>query len=382
MNGNGFRELVLIGGGHAHVQVLEAFAKEPPPDCRMTVVVDTPVAMYSGMVPGFVAGDYRQEELEIDVRPLAALAGANVVVAAATMIDADERRIELIDHDPVSYDLASVNIGSTVLGLDLPGVREHALPTRPIGRFVQRVGELLEHEQDHQRSDPFRVVVVGAGAGGVEVALTVQHRLRQDTNAPLQITLLDAGPRVLSGYRGSLVRRVERLCVARDIAIRCNQRVAAVEGDAIVLTSGERVGCDLPIWVTGPASHPLFGASGLSTDQRGFGRVRSTLQLEDHDELLAVGDCASLIEFPGTPKAGVYAVREGPYVTQNLRALLAGEPLQAYRPQGDFLTLLNAGGGLALGTKWGISFQGRWVMRWKDRIDRAFMRRFQVSEDV
>ena len=132
------REVVLVGGGHAHVQVLREFAERPLPDSRLTVVVDTPVAVYSGMVPGYVAGQYRPRELEIDVRPLARLAGAGFIVARAVSVDAEQRRIVLEDQEPLPYYLASFNIGSTVLGLDLPGVRDYSLPTRPIGVFVQR----------------------------------------------------------------------------------------------------------------------------------------------------------------------------------------------------------------------------------------------------
>ncbi|MDX1385561.1 MAG: bifunctional NADH dehydrogenase FAD-containing subunit/selenide, water dikinase SelD, partial [Thermoanaerobaculia bacterium] len=115
------RDLVLVGGGHTHVQVLKQFAMEPPPRTRLTVVLDTPVAVYSGMVPGFVAGQYRAEELEIDVVPLARRAGARVVLAAARRVDPAARRIEVEGRPSVAYDLASFDIGSAVAGLDVPG---------------------------------------------------------------------------------------------------------------------------------------------------------------------------------------------------------------------------------------------------------------------
>jgi selenide,water dikinase len=92
-----------------------------------------------------------------------------------------------------------------------------------------------------------------------------------------------------------------------------------------------------------------------------------------------VGDCGTFIDFPETPKAGVYAVRQGPFVTHNLVAWLDGLPLRRDRPQGDFLTLMNLGDGSAVGGKWGWSFQGKWVMKWKDRIDREFMGRFLTT---
>lgn len=374
----GRRELVLVGGGHTHVQVLRSFAMEPPPRTRLTVILDTPVAVYSGMVPGFVAGQYRAEELEIDVVPLARRARARVVLSAAVGIDAERGRIEVEGRPPIPYDLASCDIGSTVAALDLPGIRRHALPTRPIGRFVQRVRELDELAAD-RRTSPLRVVVVGGGAGGVELAFALRHRLMK-RGAAVDTLIAERGPRLLSGYPEGLARRVEKRAVADGIEIRTGVEVAAAEPGEVLLTGGERLACDALIWVTGAVSHSLLGDSGLPTDDRGFVRTRSTLQVEGHDDLFAVGDCATLTEHPRTPKAGVYAVRQGPYLIENLAAHLAGTGLRSYHPQGDFLTLLNLADGSALGSKWGLSFGGSWVMTLKDRIDRRFMRRFQVLD--
>ena len=372
------RDLVLVGGGHAHVQVLRRLAMEPPPDTRTTLVVDTPIAVYSGMVPGFVAGHYRTAELEIDVLPLARRAGARVVVAAATGIDAAARRLLVEGRPPLGYDRLCFDIGSTVAGQDLPGVRRHAVPTRPIGRFVQRLDAIVDRARQRP-GERLEVVVVGAGAGGVELAFCLESRLRRAGAEPA-ITLLDGGDRILRGYSDGLVRRVEARAAARGVRILTGSRVAAVDDDAVRLEDGEDLPSTVTVWVTGAVSHPLFRDSGLPVDGRGFVRVRSTLQVEGHDELFAVGDCATLSDHPETPKAGVYAVRQGPYVTDNLVAALSGGRLRRYRPQGDFLTLLNLGDGAALGAKWGISFGGAWVMRLKDRIDRKFMRRFQVLE--
>lgn len=373
------RDLVLVGGGHAHVQVLRSLAEMPLPVTRVTVVVDVPVAVYSGMVPGFVAGQYEKRELEIDVVPLARRAGARVILSPWIGLDASARRLTIEGRPSIPYDLASFDIGSTVAGQDLPGVREHALPTRPIGRFVERVGRWVERALAEHRE--LAVVVVGGGAGGVELAFTLEARVRGAGGAA-RVTLVEAGDAVLRGSPEGLRRRVEKAAAKRGIELRTGGRVAAVEADAVVLEGGERLPCDLPVWVVGAAAHPWPRAAGLPVDERGFIRVGSTLQVDGHPELFAVGDCASLVEHPRTPKAGVYAVRQGPVLTRNLRALASGEPLSPYTPQGDFLALLNLGDGTALGAKWGLSFGGRWVMRLKDRIDRRFMVRFQVlAED-
>lgn len=370
------QNITLVGGGHTHVQVLRDFAADSPTDMVLTMVVDTPIAVYSGMVPGFVAGQYRARELEIDVAALARQAGAHVIIARAVAIDTGRRVIDVAGQPPVSYDLASFDIGAAVAGGDLPGVREHALPTRPIGEFVRRVDEILKRARAQTSPETFRVVVVGGGAGGVELAFTIEQRLKHETEKQARVVLLEGGPRILAGYASSLARRVTRRGESRGIAIRCDEQVVAVHGDAVELTDGMSVPFDALLWATGARSQPLFRDSGVATDDRGFARIRSTLQLEEHDNLFAVGDCATLVDHADTPKAGVYAVRQGPVLTANLRATLQGARLRSYEPQRHFLTLLNLGDGAAVGTKWGLSFEGRWVMKLKDRIDRRFVGRF------
>lgn len=367
-----------MGGGHAHVQVLARLAMEPAP-ARVTVVVDTPIAIYSGMTPGLVAGHYRASELEIDVVPLARLARARMVIAAATGVDPEAKRIELEGRPPLGYDLASFDIGSTVAGGGLPGVREHAVPTRPISTLVRRIGEVVEAAREHRTESPFRVVIVGAGAGGVELAFTVEQRLRDETGRSPEVHLVHASQRPLESYPRRLGDRIEARARERGISLE-RATVEAVEAGSILLANGGSRAFDALLWVTGAVAHPVFESSGLGLDDRGFVLIRPTLQVLGHDDLFAVGDCATLIERP-TPKAGVYAVRQGPYLTDNLRAQLDRRPLRAYRPQRDFLTLLNLGDGTAIGVKRGMVFEGRWVMRLKDRIDRAFMRKYQVLDE-
>ncbi len=356
----------------------------PWPEARVTVVLDVPVAVYSGMVPGFVAGQYRASELEIDVTPLAALAGAEVVLAPATGVDPERRRILFGKRAPLAYDFASFDVGSTVAGQDLPGIREHAVATRPISRLVREIGSLSEGFLA-ARKDPFEVVVAGGGAGGVELAFTIRERLLGDAGSrdlPLQVTLLQAPPGILPGFPASLAVRVRREAAARGIRIRTGATVRRATGSGVEMESGETLPADALVWAVGAGSRGLFDDSGLPLDPRGFVLTRSTLQTKGDDRIFAVGDCATLEDWPDTPKAGVYAVRQGPVVADNLRRIVAGKPLRRFRPQRDFLTLLNLGDGRALGAKWGFSFGGVPVMRLKDRIDRKFMRKFQVLDEA
>jgi selenide,water dikinase len=370
-------DLVLVGGGHAHIQVLTRWAMGPVPGARLTLVVDRPIAVYSGMVPGFVAGQYLREALEIDVRPLALRAGARCIVTPATGLDTAARRLALEGRPPIAYDTVSFDVGSTVAGLGLRGVREHAIPTRPIGKFVRRVDEVLVAVRDR---DGARLVVVGAGAGGAEVAFALAARLRGERAGRGEVLLLEAGPRVLPGYAASAAARVQRAAAARGIEIRTDVRVTRVEAGAVHLEGGERLSADAVVWVAGATALPLFDGSGLETDEAGFIRIRPTLQCVGHDDVFAVGDCAAWTAGPGLAKAGVYAVRQGPVLAHNLLARIRGTRLRAYRPQRDFLSLLNLGDGGAIGTKWGASVEGRAVFALKDWIDRRFVRRFQVLD--
>ncbi|HJV59083.1 MAG TPA: selenide, water dikinase SelD [Methylomirabilota bacterium] len=368
-------DVVLVGGGHAHIQVLKRWAMAPVPGARLTLVVDRPIAVYSGMVPGFVAGQYSREDLEIDVRPLALRAGARCIVAAATGVDPDARRLLLAERPPITYDTVSFDVGSTVAGLEIPGVREHAIPTRPIGEFVRRVDEVLAAARGWEG---FRVVVVGAGAGGVEVAFALAARLGSGLGRRVGVLLLESGPRVLPGYAASAARRVETAAAARAVTIRCDATVARVEAHAVHLADGERIAADATVWVAGAAALPLFASSAIETDARGFARIRPTLQCRDRDDVFAVGDCAAWTDGPALAKAGVYAVRQGPVLARNLMARARGGRLSAYRPQRDFLSLLNLGDGRAIGTKWGVAVEGTSLFSLKDWIDRRFVRRFQV----
>jgi len=370
------RDLLLIGGGHAHVQVLEDLAARPIPGLRLRLLVDRPQALYSGMVPGFVAGQYRAEELTIDLRSWAQRLGAELLIGQAISFDGAARQVRLADDRVLDYRLCSWNIGATIVGAELPGVRAHALCSRPIGGLVAQVEAELPQwiARARARGDKLRIVVVGNGAAGVELALCLQARLlREVPSLRLEMSLVGTVPPLASGPP-RLARLVQRELRRRDIASYERHRAQEVTADAVLAQDADGVqttlAADLCLWVTGAAPH---------LEQPGWIPVGPSLQHPEYPEVFAVGDCARLLHAPDTPKAGVYAVREGPVLAHNLRALLTetAPALRHYQPQPDFLALLNFGDGRAAGARNGFAFSGRWVMRWKDRIDRRFLRRFQ-----
>ncbi len=368
---------MLVGGGHAHVQVIRRWMMRPLAGVRLTVVLDRPEAVYSGMLPGFVAGDYAAGELEIDVVPLVRRAGARVVLAAATGLDPKAKRIALEGRPALSYDVASLDVGSTVRGLELPGVREHALATRPIRSFVDQLEARLAAAGG---GDPLRVAVVGAGAAGVELSFTLEARLRA-ARRPAHFTLIGDSLRLLPGASRRLAEAAEAEARRRGIELRLGVSVARVDGHALALgEQREPMACDLALWATGAAPPALLLDIEVPKDAGGFLRVTDTLHSLASEDLFAVGDCAALDAHAWLPKAGVYAVREAPLLDYNLRARLEGRALRGYRPQRDFLALLNLGERRALGGKWGIAASGAGLWRLKDAIDRRFVARFQVLD--
>ena len=367
-------EIVLVGGGHAHVQVVRRWMMDPVAGVRLTWVLDRPVAVYSGMVPGFVAGSYERRELEIDCVPLGRRAGARLILAAATGLDPGRSRLAIAGRPAIAYDAISFDVGSTVRGLDLPGVRAHALATRPIASFIDALEDFAHAGAAGNDGGGGRLAIVGGGAAGAELAFTLGARLGEG----VQIDLVTEADALVPGASRGLRRRVERALARRVVAVRTGARVEAVEADGLRLAGGERHPADRVVWATGAAPLPLLAELGLARDPSGFLEVRDTLQSVDRDEVFAVGDCAALVDARWVPKAGVHAVREGPTLDRNLRAFLAGRRLTPHRPQRDFLALLTMGHGRAIGGKWGVAAEGRAIFRLKDRIDRRFMERFQV----
>ena len=366
--------VLLVGAGHAHVEVLRQAAARSQPDVQLVLAVDRNPAIYSGMVPGFVAGQYRATELAIDAVALAQRAGAEVVLERICSIDAASQRARTRSGREISYDFASLDVGSGVWGSGLPGVDAHALPVRPIERLIAGVESLIAQARGLPGPTPFRLLVVGAGAGGVELAFCFEARLRAETRRPIEVTLLDRGEAILPGAAASLVRRVTRAARRRGIELKLGGEVEALEHGIARVAGGRVLETDAVVWSPGPAAQVFLRESGLPVDARGFVRVRPTLQVEGSDSLFAVGDCASLA---GMKKAGVYAVRCGPILAENLRRLRAGLDLRVYRPQREFLSLLNLGDGAAIGVDRGFSFEGRWVMRLKNWIDRRFMEKYR-----
>ncbi len=371
--------VILVGGGHAHVEILRRLAAEEHPPMRVVLVSPSPVHHYSGMAPGYVAGLYREEQLTFDLAGLARRAGAELVLDRVAAVEPEAHRVHLEEGGGLGYDLVSFDVGSGPAGAATPGFPEHALSVKPLSRAVG-MRRRLEELAATPGGQPRRVVVVGAGSAGVEVACAAA-RVLDDAGVPRQITLLEAGPRILSQYDEAFRRRARRALADRRVEVRQRSLVAQLEADGVELTDGAHLPSDLTLWLTGPAAPPLFRGSGLRLDRRGFLLVDETLRAPGHPRVFAAGDCATPESKRDTPKAGVYAVRQSPVLWRSLTLAAAGEdPAEhgvSYQPQEGFLSLLNTCDGKALFSWKGMSAHTRWAWWFKDWIDRRFMRRYR-----
>lgn len=347
--------LLLVGAGHAHLEILRRQALEPLP-VELTVVTLDRLQIYSGMVPGFLRGTYAQEEIAADVARLTARAGGRLVLGKAVAVDPGGRIVRLESGEEVPYDLASFAVGSNTAGIDAPQVAG-AQGVKPMHR-VLALRERLRSESS--------VAVVGGGAAGVEVALACQ--------AP-KVWLLDR-KQLLASYPERFRRRALALLAARGIETRVGQPVAKVEADRLELADGSEIPADLTIWLTGAVAWPLFQSSGLPLDGRGFLLIDDSLRSLGDPRIFAAGDCGTLDAYPETPKAGVYAVREAPILWESLRAAVLGTAPPRYRPQGSFLSILNTADGRALLHFHGFVSHSRWAWRLKDWIDRRFLAQY------
>lgn len=370
------RHIVLIGGGHAHVTVIRALGMEPEPGVVVTVVAKELEAPYSGMLPGYVAGHYTYEQCHIDLVRLAGCAGVRVVHGVVTAIDRDKRQVHIAGRPPLGYDLASIDVGITPLLDGLAGAAEHALSVKPVSTFAERwkTLELAAGAADGPRD----IVVVGSGAAGFEIILAARHRLLAADaggagSRPFSFTLVGAS---LLPTHNAMARRLARNELARQgVSFIEGDRAVRIDDRSVTLASGRALAADAVLVSTQAGPSPWFAASGLPLDEAGFIAVRPTLQLLDDDDVFAVGDCATVLEHR-REKAGVFAVRQGPPLTDNLRRRVRGEAARPFVPQKDFLTLLSEGGHKAIAARNGLAAAGGWAWRWKDRIDRDFMHMF------
>lgn len=352
--------ILMIGAGHANLIAL-ALLRASCPNARISLVEPASSATYSGMLPGFVAGHYSGDQLSVDLAETCARLDVDLIHGTVSGIDLASRtaQIEGAAHT-LTYDLAALDIGSHSVMPEIDGFAAHGIAVKPLGAFADR---WTTFEAQAAREAP--ICVIGGGVAGAEVALAMAHR----RGSP--VTLIEAGDQI-APHLAPRARSVLLAAMARqDVRAVLGRRVARIAADHVLLDDGARIESAFTLGAAGARPYGWL-ARDLAVNAAGFVEVGATLQMRGAPTLFATGDCAAMTHAP-RPKAGVFAVRQGPVLAANLAAMLRGEPLTEYHPQRDYLKLISLGGKRALCDWHGITLHGAWLWRLKDWIDRGFM---------
>ena len=378
------KDLVLIGGGHSHVTVLKQFGMQPLAGVRLTLICRDVHTPYSGMLPGFVAGHYDYDDIHIDLGPLARFAGARLYHEEVTGLDPANRRIHCRNRPDVSYDVLSINTGSTPDFSQVPGADAFVVPVKPINNFLSRWQRLVPRIMAARGAA--RIGVVGAGAGGVELTLAMQCRLQElcreaGLEPELTFHLFSRTESILPTHNARVQDAFRRLMAKRGVQVHAPCRVTRLWENGLACEDGNTHELEEILWVTNAAAPSWPEKAGLAVDEAGFVQVNDSLQSVSHPEVFAAGDVAAVQTHP-REKAGVFAVRQGPPLSRNLRRALLGQQPQPYRPQKHWLSLISTGDKCAIASRGRLFLKGRLIWRWKDWIDRRFMDKFNVLPDM
>ncbi|MBD2357868.1 FAD-dependent oxidoreductase [Tolypothrix sp. FACHB-123] len=380
------KNLVLIGGGHSHAIVLRMLGMNPLPRVCVTLISTNSDTPYSGMLPGHIAGFYSHNECHIDLRLLSQFAHAQFYVDRVINLDLQNKKVICANRPAVDFDVLSVDIGSTPAKISVSDAAEYVVPAKPVSGLLKHWYQLLRNVEKNPQK-PLSIAIAGGGAGGVELALSMEAQLQRilSPSAMLEVHLFQRDRQLMSKHHHSVQRLVEQILTQRGIKLHLGENVTQViplaetgnqQGLQVKCESGLTVDCDKIFWVTQAAAPDWLKSTGLRTDERGFILVADTLQSLSHPDVFAAGDIATMINHP-RPKAGVFAVRQGKPLYQNLRRYLLGQPLKAYVPQKKYLSLIGTGDGSAIATRGAFTLPpNKLLWYWKDWLDRRFMERF------
>jgi selenide,water dikinase len=367
--------IVLLGAGHANIQALRMLAMQRSVDFQPTVMLisDSSEAVYSGMLPGHMMGLYQREELCFPLWNLCVQAGASFVCDEAIRIDTARRVVEFTSaRPPVYYDILSVNCG---IASSVPEGSAEILALKPISKLIEQWHELLQRLED-QTLKPQNFVIVGGGAAGVETAVALRQRLTLMRRSNDSVRLVSSTPHLINAAVNQSYLR--RTLAAQRIDVLTGMRVEELQKNVVRLGDGRTLECDLVIMATTSEPSRVLMQSDVTKSKDGSMLVHHTLQSVSHPEIFGAGDCVSIADQRPLPKAGVFAVRQGRTLGQNLIRYAKAQSLRRYRAQRRFLQLVYTSPDDVVAT-WGLwSWRAGWMRRLKDQIDRSFMQGFST----
>ncbi len=366
------QHVVLLGIGHTNAHIVRMWGMNPIPDTDLTCISNYTAATYSGFLPAVLAGQKSPEEMEIDLVKLCSSVGARLITNEVVGLDHDRNEVLFADRPAVPFDVLSIGIGSVPYVGAVSVAGDSLIKIKPMQTFLDRLTNAVQQAG----SEVLRLVVVGGGVAGVEVTFCLPEFLRSRGCDSPQLSLITASDEILPDVVTRTREKVLGEFARRGVEITTGRRIVRVSQHEVELDNGAIVPADLVIWATGAIAPPLLSQLDLPQEDRGFLSTDASLRSTSGAPIFAVGDTGTIIS-QSLPKAGVYAVRQGPILWENIARSLAGQPLQDYDPQKSFLKLINKGDGTAIGQWKGFAFEGKWVLRLKDRIDSQFMEKYR-----
>lgn len=377
------KQLVLVGGGHSHLAVLKQFGMNPVPGLGLTLIsrdIETP---YSGSLPGHISGIYEHDEIHIDLRPLAQFAGARLIQSEITRIDFEQKIIHCEGRPTIEFDLISLNIGSKPNAIKIPGATEFAIGIKPIDRFLVEWQKIYTEMLDviGSKKKSYRFLIVGGGPASVELAFAAQQRIHRELSiknyekSPLEIGIVTADEEVLKFHNSKVRRFVKATLATRGIEVSTEHKVIEFGAGKIHCDNERVIEADSMVYATGASIASWPGECGLAIGDDGFIEVNDFLQSTSHEFVFAAGDAATIKGEP-RPKSGVYAVRQGKPLAENLQRFATARNLKPYSPQKHALALINLGNKRAIASRNKLFFQGRLAWSLKNSIDTGFIRKY------
>ncbi len=376
------KELILVGGGHSHIEVLRRFRMRPAPGARVTLINPYPDAQYSGMLPGLIAGHYSEEDTKLDLFKLSLACGSRFIEDKVIGLNPDKKTIVCAKRGEISFDVLSINIGSSSPAPQNSKF-EDSLGVKPIQTFQTELQDTLEKITINGK--PKRVAVIGAGAAGVEVILATKYRLKDSLDETHGLShsyfLLSSGKSLLSGQSKKTRETCERELKKNQINLVSDFLVSNFDGKTASTADGRSITADVFLWATGAIGPTWLKSSGLSITEDCFIRVKANLESENFPNIFAAGDIANVQEHL-RPKSGVFAVRQGPALTNNLRRALQNKPLRNFKPQKKALAIISLGGRSAIAATRFFAFNGGWVWKYKNFVDKRFIKKYKDLEPM
>lgn len=364
------KHLILLGAGHAHLQLLAIWAAQPLTGVQVTLVSPHPRQLCSGMLPGFVAGHYALEDCAVALEPLLARSGIHWLPHSAVALNANDRTLTLDDASVLSYDWLSINTGGVQdrqqIEQTLPGAREYGLFMRPTEAFATlwpRVTELAQ-------STALRVAIIGADTAGIELAMAIRHRLPTAT-----VTLVTGGAALAASYPPAVQQRLAKALQQRDITVLTDLAISIQAGE-VTLAQGAPLPCDVPVIAMAAQAPAWLQDSQLALDGNGFIAVDACQRATSHPQVYAAGGVCTRVDQPRR-HSGVFSERTGVVLAKNLAAVVAGTPPSPFPPANKSLHLLTCGGHEAIASWGSFALQGQWVWRLKNWFDRSFIKRYR-----